>query len=641
MRRVLASDKDIFFGPAKELLLKVAKRLGTVGPATAIADAPPRDATATAPDAAVPKAASIEEAEEAEEAESAAFDMVVEEAASALQEAIEKVAEEAAASEEASELHEKHWKERVGTRKLSSEFRPKKPKKRKERKERKELEEARPKLSYSLTRVLSGIEKDCLLKRGALELKPELPEEEVTPLGEDDAFKKNSALESFWRALHRKIKNMPGNECYFVFVKDERCDAIAWLKSAPKRQDVKVIELHGLCSRVSGVGAIFVYKLCHYLHFIEPQTQLRIVCKTCWIHAAPFYEKFGFVQCKGGKVSAGDHMLLNLWEQKWQSYPLQQVGGKSDATLQLLREHASCTVQADAAIAEKFWAHARHGRATRNGDAVITEARKSKDVAGPVAGAVAGPSTSSIDVEVEMTKDGAGPSTIDDDVIEVKANEVTIADVEAKIAASINLLNFPESVVGKRCTVRGNGSCWIYAIMAGLQILEHANPCKITQLRQAEKVPTERDYEVSARLLDKMKSHLKLSMTRFFKSGDDKKRITDDMDAFVAATPTTAGSFGGGFENFAILANMLEVQIFRINKNKPERFMLWTGNSAGKMIEHPIEVFTDVYQQAKREKENILLVEFDGVNHFAGYVPAADWSPELPFWLSRLVDHHR
>ena len=49
-------------------------------------------------------------------------------------------------------------------------------------------------------------------------------------------------------------------------------------------------------------------------------------------------------------------------------------------------------------------------------------------------------------------------------------------------------------LLGVRVTVRGDGSCWMYSFMAGLGILEHANPVPVDDSSQRERQPTKRDY---------------------------------------------------------------------------------------------------------------------------------------------------
>lgn len=210
-------------------------------------------------------------------------------------------------------------------------------------------------------------------------------------------------------------------------------------------------------------------------------------------------------------------------------------------------------------------------------------------------------------------------------------------------------------LVGARVTVRGDGTCWLYAVMAGLGLLEHVTPAEMDGL-QLEKLPTKRDYELSAFLAERMKNHVP-AMTRMSRAvtepegAEGKSKLPKILSAYemlqnamaklVVATPSKDGSYGG-IDNYTVLSNLLNVQIYVLDQGAPDTYTRFEGNTKGTSPKYRMNMLETHLREARKDNDSIVVVEFNGAHdgakghaggHFAAYIPPEGAFPELPLWL--------
>ena len=125
--------------------------------------------------------------------------------------------------------------------------------------------------------------------------------------------------------------------------------------------------------------------------------------------------------------------------------------------------------------------------------------------------------------------------------------------------------------------------------------------------------------------------------------------MLENISAMRAATGSSWGTYGGGTDSYAVLAHMLEVQIFRLDKSTPNQYQVFTGNTKGSCPYRPMSSFQADLELVRKE-DYAIVVEFNGAHstlkgpvsrneggHFAGYIPPAGCLPALPKWLDKIV----
>ena len=154
---------------------------------------------------------------------------------------------------------------------------------------------------FFLTRSLSGVEKSCLLLRGAKEHQPDVPDEELKPLAEDDKFKQNSSLKSFWKMLHRDPVKVPADEFYFVRVEgptgEQTCTGLVLLQRSAlptPRTPYHQFDIKGFCSTGAGQGTMLMFKLLSVLEAQDDATHVHVRLQKCTASNANWYLKMGF-----------------------------------------------------------------------------------------------------------------------------------------------------------------------------------------------------------------------------------------------------------------------------------------------------------------------------------------------------------
>ena len=429
---------------------------------------------------------------------------------------------------------------------------------------------------FILTRSLSGIEKACLLMRGSKELDPDVPDADLKPLAEDEDFKKNSSLKSLWKALQRDPAKVPTDEFYFIRVEGpypegQKCTGLVLLQlflPPTQRTPYHQFDIKGFCSTGTGMGALLMFKLLSVLKAYDADTYVHVRLHKCIVNSAGFYTKMGFERINSSKpAKAGDAMFLDMSTDAWKEMATERMGGE----VQVLEETEALPVSTQDGLVNSIWTWT--------------------------------------------------------DVDEERPEEIPSSSVQQSVTtepSAAALFGEGALLLGRRVTVRGNGTCWLYAVMAGLGVLQHANsrPLRGTQ---REMKPTDEDYKLSALFLSKMKAEVKQM----------KMKDHEDIDAKIIATKTqpTSPCWGGGPTDYACLSFMLQCCIVVLNLAKPSKTMCYRGNSKGGFRTLSQSALAELLQSAVENSEATLVVEYDGHAHYAAYESPESYMPEHPLWL--------
>ena len=140
-------------------------------------------------------------------------------------------------------------------------------------------------------------------------------------------------------------------------------------------------------------------------------------------------------------------------------------------------------------------------------------------------------------------------------------------------------------LIGTRVTVKGNGSCWLYAFMAGYGgMLDHANPCVVTKKNQVEKAPSNADIMISKTLILAMQTHV-LANKMPFKDDVELALMKKEIGALKAATRTDCGTPGADSVVYGVLANLMQVKIVCLDLSLPQWFRIAKGDEKGNFEE--------------------------------------------------------
>ena len=438
---------------------------------------------------------------------------------------------------------------------------------------------------FFLTRSLSGLEKACLLLRGAKEHTPDVPDAELTPLAEDKAFKRNSSLKSFWNMLERDPAKVPADECYFGRIEgpadSQTCTGLALLQRSALPTATKPyhqFDIKAMCSTGAGKGTLLMFKLLTFLKAQDADTHVYVRLMKSIASSAGFYLKMGF-EAMGPRVKSGDALYLDMSTDVWREVAQKRMGG----VVEVLDETEALPVSAEDGLMNSLW--------------TLTERKD------PTA--------------EEKPSNAVQPST---------SKPSTSAEPSAQAEPSAEETMFGEGalLLGQRVTVRGNGTCWLYAVMAGLGVLDHANPRPLRGVQQ-EMRPTDGDYKLSDLFLSKMKAEVKLM--RYTASDHEY------MAKKYVATKKASGEKGGGNTDYAVLAYMLQCYIVMLDKAKPSKVICYVGNKKGTTKELSTSDFAAFMRNSAENNEPTLVVEFDGFGHYAAYVSPPSYRPEQPVWL--------
>jgi hypothetical protein len=173
--------------------------------------------------------------------------------------------------------------------------------------------------------------------------------------------------------------------------------------------------------------------------------------------------------------------------------------------------------------------------------------------------------------------------------------------------------------LGERVSVKGNGSCWLYAVLAGVGLMEHARKCKITSKSQGENSPTSRDFKVSAMVIQKMKIYA--TTTKWDMTVMARDALIQEITSLEAASASRSGTYGGGLDTYGVLSNMLGIQIVWLNLTTPKSFTLFPGGLKGNQKRVSMNALRTTIDGFVAANLKFVVVEYNGTGHFAGYLP--------------------
>ena len=422
---------------------------------------------------------------------------------------------------------------------------------------------------FFLTRTLSGIEKKCLLLRGAKEKVPDVADADLVPLDHQKQFASNSSLGSFWKALSRKPEKVPKDEFYFLRMEgpaeEQACTGLVLLQHISNPTTEKPFmefDMKGFCSTGKGKGTLLLFKLTSYLRSVHPSSRLLMRLSRFSEGTINFCMQMGFE-----KMAEVDALSADLSSDTLREMAQSRVGG----VVEVLKETEAIAVQTDDGLLESFL-----------------------------------PPPPPPSAEVAMFGEAA-------------------------------------SYFGLRYAVRGNGTCWLYAILAALGVLEHANEMPL-QGSQAELKPTNNDLSLSELFIEKMRAEVRLM--RNMTATD-----LEDLDSKKVATSSRNGTYGGGTTDYAVLAYLLQCTIVKLDQSTPRESQVFMGNRKGSYKKYSAADLSTLMRGAASNGEPVLVVEFNGLHgeggkggqggHFAGYQSPEEYMPEKPSWLQKALGKRR
>ena len=241
-----------------------------------------------------------------------------------------------------------------------------------------------------------------MLLRGAKELHPEVADEVLKPLAEDDEFRRNSSLKSFWKMLDRDPVKVPADECYFVRIEGptttQTCTGLVLLQRSAQptsRSPQHQFDIKGFCSSGAGKGTLLMFKLITFLRAQDSGTHLNVRLHKCTAAASGFYVKMGFKQMSKGPAKAGDSLFLDMSRATWKEAAIESMGGVQE----VLDETAAVPVSTEDGLLQHLW--------------IKTKVKKEPPEEKPSAEASADPSAdpsaeASADPSAEVQKFGEG-----------------------------------------------------------------------------------------------------------------------------------------------------------------------------------------------------------------------------------------
>jgi hypothetical protein len=455
---------------------------------------------------------------------------------------------------------------------------------------------------------LDGSEKACLLWAGAHELHPELPIEALVPLEGRTQFKTNSALTSFWTLMHGDLSE----DAYFYFVRKRgsTCDGVMLLQRKRRQRargsEVVIEIVRCSASGAKGNGSLLVFHLCALLHAVEPKTLIRVILREGMRASRPFWEKVGF-KAEGNVEDVVED--VEMLEAATTSAATTSSTGRPGA-------HELVVILSMNVMDKEMWeayVKKRQPAMCISVEAISREAIIDDDVLKDQWSKQHWKTWDALVMQRIHADSRLGRQS--------SMNEL----VEALEKTRTRIGKVPEDLIGSRVTVKGNGSCWLYAFMAGYAgILDHANPCAVSKKTQVEKLPSAVDYSVSKSLILAMKDHVKAK--KMFEK-DDKERVRHEKAilALKWATKDERGTPGATYDVYALLANLMEVTIVVLDLSTPEWFTMFDGDEEGTLTRCPMDILEVRLRCMNEEQKRFVVVEFNGVKglggHFAGYLP--------------------
>jgi hypothetical protein len=426
---------------------------------------------------------------------------------------------------------------------------------------------------YYLRLTVDGSEKVCLQWSGAQELNEDTPLEVLQALSEEDAFAKRSSLTNFWNLLGRPLEK---HHFYFVRKCQDECDGVVLLRSMTRQRQqhgrgaprLTLEVVHVCASGPRGSGALLISALCTVLSELEPNTVLRVNLPGHMAKSRGFWSKLGFNEDGGCSTT----MRMHLKDQAWVAYM------KSAFPEQLaVDDMVVPSTDIVPSLLEEIWS-AEHMKTWQQKDP---------------------------EYQLLLEDPKAGTTT---------ASSSRTDNIKESVSL-ISKLDY----LGERVSVKGNGSCWLYAVLAGVGLMEHARKCKITSKSQGEHSPTSRDFKVSAMVIQKMK--LYATTTKWDITELARTELIQEITNLEAASASRSGTWGGGLDTYGVLSNMLGIQIVWLNLTTPKSFTLFPGGLKGNAKRVSMNALRTTIDGLVAANLKFVVVEYDGIGHFAGYLP--------------------
>jgi hypothetical protein len=377
-----------------------------------------------------------------------------------------------------------------------------------------------------------------------------------------------------------------------------------------------ILEIVRCCaSGAKGNGALLVFQLCTLLFILEPNTKIRVNLGGCKAESKAFWEKVGF-------SADGEADVAEFARASNASTSALLTDVSAETSPKRARKESFVDVLTMSVKDRKTWEayltteHVER-KAIDSEIAAVTEINEHLLASQWSKEAVRAWEVK--ELERYYSHDGAQ-----------KSKEDIASDIKA---TRTRLEKLPKDLIGTRVTVKGNGSCWLYAVMAGYGgTLDHANPVRGLQKAQPEKTPTARDYRMSSILMRAMQTHVLGRNKVFMKDAQEQERNVKLILGLKCASDTQNGTWGGTVDTFGVLANLLHVPIIVLDVTSPKHFVVYKGDEECSEVFHPWDTLETVLKSFWQPNPLYIVVEYNGSGHFAGYLPSHLMHFTVPVW---------
>ena len=212
---------------------------------------------------------------------------------------------------------------------------------------------------------------------------------------------------------------------------------------------------------------------------------------------------------------------------------------------------------------------------------------------------------------------------------------------ERESLTNSQMLGMLNSLVGERYIVKGNGTCWLYAVMGALGVLEHGKKSMLAEKDTKESSPTARDEARSKWLLAEMRTFCEIDVPQpeggqpgFAKEREQLCESLKSLKVWHRGMGARHATKGGA-ELFWLLSCMAEAGVVVLDKttlgkaarkprapykNTPaeQKHASYWGGTA-KMAPRTLTLMSTV-KMLQTTTHPLLVIEFDSTaEHFAYY----------------------
>ena len=126
------------------------------------------------------------------------------------------------------------------------------------------------------------------------------------------------------------------------------------------------------------------------------------------------------------------------------------------------------------------------------------------------------------------------------------------------------------------------------------------------------------------------------------------QHLLTEFQKFKVATPTTAGTYGGGLDCMAILSHLLSYEIMVLDNSQKDKIIKYKCGKKGHIHIYQASTALTYLKHAHIIDADVIVIEFNGHHgiesggHFAAYYNMnKPTSHELPMWLHKVVQLYR